>query len=289
MEFYTVDVKSITSDFPDSNFVDDDLNTLANLIIESGGILKPLVLKTIGLETYKVVDGHFEYYAAVRAREKNPRQCEMVNAFIISADKENIALNQVELLKKVDSSGKTIIPSEISNSGELIEKNFQEIYAKMNQLLSNASVNSVKSDDDARLKAMESKMENLLSVLSNSSVNPVKSDNGERFNIIESKLEQVFSTVTTLKILVEEFIKPPGKVNLLTAEVKAIANALQEVGANTKQIKAALEAINYWKQPNKTLTWDNLRKSTKTGEHKIPNFANATYQKLENIGEIPTE
>lgn len=84
MKFYTVDVKNITCDVPPSNFSDDALNNLADMIIESGGIIRPLILKTTGLETYAVVDGYFEYYAAVRAREKNPRQCEMVNAFVIS-------------------------------------------------------------------------------------------------------------------------------------------------------------------------------------------------------------
>lgn len=66
-----VDVESITSNVPRSNFLKSDLDLIADMILESRGILKPLVLKKTGFEKYEVVDGHFEYYAAVRAREKS--------------------------------------------------------------------------------------------------------------------------------------------------------------------------------------------------------------------------
>ncbi|WP_199316182.1 chromosome partitioning protein ParB [Tolypothrix sp. FACHB-123] len=105
MKFYTVDVKNIICDVPASNFEDDALNNLTNTIIESGGLIKPLVLKNIDLETYTVVDGHFEYYAVVKAREKNPRQFEMVNAFVISSNDEEKILKQVATFKQLNSSG----------------------------------------------------------------------------------------------------------------------------------------------------------------------------------------
>jgi hypothetical protein len=98
MRFYLVDVKEITSDIPRSNFDEAELETIAELIIESGGLIKPLVLKQSGAESYKVVEGNLEYYAAVRAKEKNPRQCEMVNAFVISPKIENLVLKQVEAI-----------------------------------------------------------------------------------------------------------------------------------------------------------------------------------------------
>ncbi len=108
MKFYTVDVKNISSDVPASNFPNDDLNNLADNIISSGGLIKPLILKMTGLEAYTVVDGHFEYYAAVRAREKNPRKYEMVNAFVISPDQEDNIFQQVAAFKESSST----LPSE---------------------------------------------------------------------------------------------------------------------------------------------------------------------------------
>lgn len=104
IKFYLVDVKNITSDTPRSNFAETDLDNLADIILKSGGIIKPLILKPLDLENYTVVDGHFEYYAAVRAREKNAREGEMVNAFVISPKSEDIVLKQVAALKEVEPS-----------------------------------------------------------------------------------------------------------------------------------------------------------------------------------------
>jgi len=39
------------------------------MILDCEGIIRPLVLKLTG-QRVAVVDGHFEYHAAVRAREK---------------------------------------------------------------------------------------------------------------------------------------------------------------------------------------------------------------------------
>lgn len=110
MNFSLVDVKSITSNEPRSNFSEADLEHLADIIIETGGIIRPLVVKMTGVESYTVVDGHFEYYAAVRAREKNPRQAEMVNAFVIAPKLENLVTKQVASLKGIDSSTKQVTP-----------------------------------------------------------------------------------------------------------------------------------------------------------------------------------
>jgi hypothetical protein len=110
INFSLVDVKSITSNEPCSNFAEADLENLADIIIETGGIIRPLILKVTGVESYTVIDGHFEYYAAVRAREKNPRQGEMVNAFVIAPKVEDLVVKQVESLKGIDSSIKLLTP-----------------------------------------------------------------------------------------------------------------------------------------------------------------------------------
>lgn len=108
IEFYLVDVKNINSDVPRSNFIEGDLENLADRILESGGIIKPLILKNISLENYTVVDGHFEYYAAVRAREKDPRKGEMVNAFVISPKEEDIVVKQILVIKGVKDAAKLV-------------------------------------------------------------------------------------------------------------------------------------------------------------------------------------
>jgi hypothetical protein len=97
-EYYLVDVKSIQSSTPRSNFKVDQLETLAHSILETGGLLSPLLLKQTGPESYEVLVGDLEYYAAVRAQELDPRKGEMVNAFVVPEEVQKAAVAQATLL-----------------------------------------------------------------------------------------------------------------------------------------------------------------------------------------------
>ena len=83
-EFAKVDLKEINSDVSRSSFSEQEIEQLADSILKNDSLLRPLIVKQTGIESFIVLDGHLEFYAAVRAREKNPRQAEMVNSFVIS-------------------------------------------------------------------------------------------------------------------------------------------------------------------------------------------------------------
>jgi ParB-like nuclease domain len=104
---FFVDVKSIKSDLPKSNFVESELDQLADLILVTDGLLRPLILTESGTGKYKVIEGHREYYAAVRAKEKNIAKAEMVNAFVIDASNQKSAIAQLDLLSDSPLAGET--------------------------------------------------------------------------------------------------------------------------------------------------------------------------------------
>ena len=95
-----VDIKDISSDLPRSNFVESDLAQLANLILATDGLIRPLILKQSGVEKYTVIEGHQAYYAALTAKEKNSSKAEMVNAFVISENMQSSTIEQLQLLKE---------------------------------------------------------------------------------------------------------------------------------------------------------------------------------------------
>jgi ParB-like chromosome segregation protein Spo0J len=101
---FFVDVKSIKSDLPKSNFVESELEQLADLLLAVDGLLRPLILKETKAGKYTVIAGHREYYAAVRAKEKNLAKAEMVNAFVIDANTRKSAIAQLALLAGESSS-----------------------------------------------------------------------------------------------------------------------------------------------------------------------------------------
>lgn len=156
--FSVVDVKNITSDIPRSSFPEVALERLAEMILESGGIIRPLVLKVTGAESYTVVDGHFEYYAAVRAREKEPRKGEMVNAFVISPKSESTVAKQAEALRAIESvkplTDTTNLESRLANIELRLEKQINELRSEQVQERQRVE-DKLKQIESQRLKQIE--------------------------------------------------------------------------------------------------------------------------------------
>ncbi len=85
INFHLVDIKDIESDVDRSSFDEESLQELADSILATGCLLKPIVLKQISLMKFKVLDGHFEYHAAVSANKKDTQRIlsGMVTAFVL--------------------------------------------------------------------------------------------------------------------------------------------------------------------------------------------------------------
>jgi hypothetical protein len=92
---YFIEVQSIVSSQPRSNFQESEVEKLADLILETDALIRPLIVQDAGNEKYTVIEGHLEYYAAVRAREKNPIDAEEVNAFVIPEKVQKSAIEQL--------------------------------------------------------------------------------------------------------------------------------------------------------------------------------------------------
>ncbi len=95
---FFIDVKSISSAVPISSFDKSKIERLADAILDNDGLIRPLILTATGIEQYTVVVGDLEYYAAVRAKEKDARKAEMVNAFVIPPHSQRSMIEQIALL-----------------------------------------------------------------------------------------------------------------------------------------------------------------------------------------------
>jgi len=124
-----VAVRRITSNVPRSNFSPDEIEKTARLILDVEGVITPLILRHITMTTYEVVDGDFQYYAAVRAREIDNLKGEKIQAIILEPENEEVLLEQVKLIRnKSDSSSVDVnIDQKLSN----LEKNFQSQFEEL--------------------------------------------------------------------------------------------------------------------------------------------------------------
>ena len=124
-------VEDIHSSVPRTEFSETDLNEAAQLILKMQGIITPPILLQTGIDSYTVVEGHFEYYAALRAEEIEPLKGETINAYVIESEEEKAAYEQqIEMfrLRKSIQSQTPVLPpvpepvsSEASEASEASE------------------------------------------------------------------------------------------------------------------------------------------------------------------------
>lgn len=105
MRFWTVDVSQIVGAADRTAFLEQDIEQMAMNILAVGGLVRPLVLEKVGTcqETYRdilrLVDGHLNYWAAVRAKELEPKGYGMVNAFVLVSELQvKGVVDQIEYL-----------------------------------------------------------------------------------------------------------------------------------------------------------------------------------------------
>ncbi|MEN9847870.1 MAG: hypothetical protein RL368_610 [Pseudomonadota bacterium] len=91
-------VKKIQCTFPRQQHSESAIEIGAQLILQLGGVITPLILRREGIDAYQLVSGTLEYYAALRAKELDLKQAETINAYIIEENEASI-LEQIKLFR----------------------------------------------------------------------------------------------------------------------------------------------------------------------------------------------
>ncbi|HDN26184.1 MAG TPA: hypothetical protein ENG03_03640 [Thioploca sp.] len=97
-------VEDIHSSLPRSQFLEADLDEAAQLILKMEGTITPPILLENGVDSYTVIEGNFEYYAALRAEEIDPLKGETINAYIVESEQEKAAYEkQIKVFRQRQS------------------------------------------------------------------------------------------------------------------------------------------------------------------------------------------
>ena len=227
-----VEVRTITCDRSRSEFNDREIEEAARSIIAAEGIINPIILTRTGINSFAVVNGHFEYHAAARAKEIDLAIGETVSAYIIEEESEAIA-KQIDIFRK----SKQTLDTATENP--------------------NAISNTVSSNLEARLNNLESRLEN--------SFNEIKQeckqknlDLDRKIKSLENKLPEKIEPLNTFnKASLSELItklKPILKSDKKTSDIAGNIikarpfTSLSEVLAKTKGLgeKTMLRIIDRW-------------------------------------------
>ncbi|MEG4329741.1 ParB N-terminal domain-containing protein [Microcoleus sp. herbarium5] len=162
-----VAVKRITSTVPRSNFAEADLDKLARLILESGGLINPIIVRRNGMDAYEIVDGDFEYYAAARAKEIEPLKGETIGAFILEEENEKLLLEQLEIHRKTAIIDKPSV-SEVPQQSSSFEQRLTNIETRLENRINEwkAEYTQEKQALIERVKEVESRIPKPVPLLS---------------------------------------------------------------------------------------------------------------------------
>jgi hypothetical protein len=119
-------VEDIQCDKPRSDFLEVDLNESAKLFLMTGSIVNPLVLRKTGVESYAVIDGFFEYWTAVRAKEIDPLGGEVINVYIMDSEEdEKLFREQISMFR--DRGRATTAPVVTSSENAAVMRSLNGI------------------------------------------------------------------------------------------------------------------------------------------------------------------
>ncbi|HEY9835461.1 MAG TPA: hypothetical protein V6D27_00975 [Vampirovibrionales bacterium] len=117
MNYYLIDLSAITDPTTAPTWTQKEVDALANRLIASGGLIRPIILRQIPrtVDQYELVEGAFELAAARRAQRSYPREFEMIAAIVIEdAEVENAKAQLKALTPR--STRKAAPPAQIDDA-----------------------------------------------------------------------------------------------------------------------------------------------------------------------------
>ena len=236
-------VKKITSTVPRSNFAERDLEKLAQLILELGGLINPIILRRNGMDAYEIVDGNFEYYAATKAREINPMKGETIGAFILEPENEGLLLEQVQTLRK---SAKTDNLVENPETGFFHENTSSQPADSIKNPVSLVEVpNLCENETPQDSPSVEQRLTNIEAQFA-SQINELKAEYTREKQVLAQSIQEVENRILQQVSLVEAGLEnrindlKPG----LSLAQQTLVEGIKEVENVTSQPMSLLEALN---------------------------------------------
>ncbi len=221
-----VRVKKIEPSQPKENFSATDLNEAAQLILELAGVITPIILLRTQAESYRVIEGDFEYYAALQAMEIEPRKRNRINTYIVESEEElHFYKRQIEVFRKqpvaipvekpVEKTGESEKEPAIPTQANTVD--IQPIMNMMKNLSEQvAGFISQQSKRDADLSEQVANLsEQVAGIVSQQSKRDAEID--RKFNVLQEAIANISVAPPPEKPIISEPEKPTVGQVLVTS------------------------------------------------------------------------
>ncbi|MEG4305734.1 ParB N-terminal domain-containing protein [Microcoleus sp. D3_18a_C4] len=258
-----VAVKKITSAVPRSNFAEPDLEKLAQLILELGGLINPIIVRRNGMDAYEIVDGDFEYYAAAKAREIHPQKGETIGAFILEPENEELLLEQVQALRKSAKNENLVDNPE---TGFLYENTSSPPADSITNVVSSVEVpNLGENETPEDSSSLEQRLTNIQALFA-SQINELKAEYAREQKVLAQSIQELENRILQqVPLLVEAGLE--NRINELKSESppekQVVVERIPEFENVASESMSLLEALN-------TLEKNQLSANLKDAGLKLP-------------------
>ena len=139
--FYLLDISAVESDQDRSQFSEKELTDLAQKLIASDDLIHPILVTQINPVRFKVIQGHFAYFAAVKASEMDPTFDE-IRAIIVPKELQEDVLAQYRLLLPEAGGDRDpdqdahLTKNDLKEVEQRLRQDFQVKFDLLNNLLS---------------------------------------------------------------------------------------------------------------------------------------------------------
>ena len=197
-----VEVRSITSKISRSQFNEQQIEEAAKSIIEAKGIINPIILTRTGINSFEVINGHFEYHAAARAREIDLAFAETIAAYII--DGENKAIDkQIDIFRTAKESFEL---TTIDNKNNNFNTGNLETRVNNLELRIENRLNELKKEYEQKNKDLSQKLETLNKKLPEK-IEPLATFNQANLSELVIKLKPILRSDKTTNNIAEQIVK----------------------------------------------------------------------------------
>ncbi|MEG4579670.1 chromosome partitioning protein ParB [Microcoleus sp. MON1_C5] len=196
------------------------------------------------MDSYEIVEGDFEYYAAAKAREINPMKGETIGAFILEPENEGLLLEQVQALRK---SAKTENLVELPETGFFEENTSSQSADSIKNPVSLVEVpKSCENETPQSSSSLEQRLTNLEAQFENQ-INELKAEYAREKQVLAQSIQEVENRILQqVSLLVEAGLA--NRINELNSESptekQVLVERIPQVENVASESMSALEALN---------------------------------------------
>jgi hypothetical protein len=134
-----------------SQFQSTQIGHLANLFLQAGGTIKPILLRRVSPMSFEILEGYFEYYAAMKAQEIDG-QFTAIRAYVVPPELESTILEQYKFLRSPSAPIPIPNPPPVTNVSPDLDKIEEAIANRLEQKLTAAIEKTIEDRINASLQ-----------------------------------------------------------------------------------------------------------------------------------------